>query len=58
MILKPGLNRKWHLAHPMPGKATLDQRIAWHIAHSRNCNCRAIPRTLQAEIKKRNKANK
>jgi hypothetical protein len=37
------LNAKWHDAHPMPPKATMDQRIAWHLAHRAACGCRPIP---------------
>ena len=31
------LNRRWHAAHRMPARATLEQRIAWHTAHARHC---------------------
>ena len=37
------LNAKWHDAHPMPPRATMDQRIAWHVAHQKACSCRPIP---------------
>ena len=47
------LNKEWHLAHRMPKNATIEERIAWHIEHSKNCNCRPIPDKLKAEIKKR-----
>jgi hypothetical protein len=47
------LNREWHLAHRMPKNATMEERIAWHIEHSKHCACRAIPEKLKAEIKKR-----
>ncbi len=46
------LNAQWHQAHPMPPKATLDQRIAWHVEHQENCSCRPVPAKLQAEIAK------
>jgi len=42
--------RKWHLAHPMPPKATKAQRLAWHLAHQRHCGCRPIPASLLAQI--------
>ncbi|ACB76881.1 hypothetical protein Oter_3604 [Opitutus terrae PB90-1] len=38
--LRPRLNRAWHLAHRMPPRATLEQRLAWHAAHLRHCACR------------------
>jgi hypothetical protein len=48
------INKKWHLAHPMPKNTTLDQRIKWHLAHLRHCSCRTdIPLKLREEIKKR-----
>ena len=47
------LNKEWHLAHRMPKNATIDERIAWHLEHSKNCDCRPIPDKIKAEIKKR-----
>jgi len=46
------LNKEWHLAHPMPEKASLKQRIEWHMEHSKHCQCREIPKKLQIEIHK------
>src|SRR5437868_631092 len=46
------INREWHAANRMPKKATVAQRIAWHLEHQQECACRPIPRTVQAEIKK------
>ena len=48
-------NREWHLAHRMPAKATLQQRIAWHIEHHKNCSCRPIPKSILAEMNAKNK---
>ncbi|MBS1600875.1 MAG: hypothetical protein JST75_21825 [Bacteroidetes bacterium] len=47
------LNKEWHLAHPMPKNPTLDQRIAWHVEHQKNCACRKITGKLKAEMQKR-----
>lgn len=47
------LNKEWHLKHPMPEKATLEQRIAWHIEHAKHCACRSVPDKLKEEIRKR-----
>ena len=44
------LNREWHLAHRMPVNATLQQRIAWHIEHQKNCSCRPTPQKILKEI--------
>ena len=46
------INKAWHLKNKMPKNASVDQRIAWHLDHSKNCNCRGIPLKLLAEIKK------
>jgi hypothetical protein len=27
------LNKEWHLTHGIPLKATLEQRIVWHVEH-------------------------
>lgn len=47
------LNKEWHLAHRIPNNATIEERIAWHLEHSKNCCCRPIPDKLKAAIKKR-----
>jgi len=47
------LNAAWHDAHPMPKGATLDQRVAWHLAHAKACGCRAIPATVATELTRR-----
>ncbi|CAM4259325.1 hypothetical protein FLTE109939_01945 [Flavobacterium terrigena] len=44
------LNREWHKSHKMPKNPTLEQRIDWHIEHSKNCNCRKIPTNLIEKI--------
>jgi len=46
------LNKEWHLTHRMPKNATLEQRIAWHLEHKKNCGCRDIPEKLKEEILK------
>ncbi len=49
------INAEWHKKNRMPPKATLEQRIKWHLEHQKNCNCREIPAKLLAEIKKQDK---
>lgn len=34
------INREWHLKNKMPKNATLEQKIKWHGAHAKNCQCR------------------
>jgi hypothetical protein len=49
------LNKEWHGQHPMPTNPTLEQRIAWHIEHAKNCACREMPASIKNEIRKRKK---
>lgn len=44
------LNKEWHHAHPMPKNPTQDQKIAWHIEHSKNCSCRKMPAKIAQMI--------
>ncbi len=45
-------NATWHRKHPMPKKATVEQRIEWHLDHYKNCSCREIPEKLKEEMRK------
>lgn len=53
------INKTWHLANRMPKNATVEQRIAWHEGHMKNCSCRPIAESrsmlkkLAAKMKKR-----
>jgi hypothetical protein len=47
------LNAAWHLKHPMPPNASLDQRVRWHLGHAKACGCREIPPSMLAEFKTR-----
>ena len=51
--MKTQINKEWHETHRMPQNATLDQRIEWHLEHSKNCSCHKIPGKLSEEMKKR-----
>jgi hypothetical protein len=46
------INGEWHKKNKMPKNPTLKERIKWHIAHAKNCACRAIPPKLQELIDK------
>lgn len=48
------INKEWHQIHKMPLKATLEQRIEWHLEHHKNCLCMPIPEKLLTEMKNRN----
>jgi hypothetical protein len=47
----PQLNKAWHEKHKMPAKATLQQRIRWHLQHRKHCGCRPIPAKLAAAMR-------
>ena len=47
------INALWHKENRMPKNPTLDQRITWHLAHAKNCNCRPLGGKILEEIKKR-----
>jgi len=47
------INKEWHLKHPMPKNANIEQRIEWHLAHQKHCSCRSISGKLALEMKKR-----
>jgi hypothetical protein len=50
------LNREWHLNHPMPRPATLDDRVAWHVDHELACGCREMPLSVRRELARREQA--
>ncbi|HXY70534.1 MAG TPA: hypothetical protein VEH62_13885 [Gemmatimonadales bacterium] len=44
------MNAEWHREHPMPTRASLAQRVAWHRSHAQHCDCRPIPPDILIEI--------
>ena len=50
------INRSWHGKNRMLKNPSLEERITWHLEHSKNCSCRPIPEKILAEIKKREKS--
>ena len=50
------MNKPWHDEHPMPKKATLEQRIQWHVEHQKNCACREMPTAIQKAVKETKQA--
>jgi len=40
----------------MPERATLDQRVRWHLEHAEACCCRPLPKSIVAELERRKKA--
>lgn len=51
--MKSKLNKEWHLKNRMPANPTFEQRVQWHLAHEKNCSCRAVPKKLLEEMKRR-----
>jgi len=47
------MNAAWHKAHRMPARAALDDRVRWHVAHEKACDCREMPASIAAEIARR-----
>lgn len=45
--------RQWHLAHRLGSRASLDDRVAWHVEHARHCRCREMPEPIRQEIERR-----
>jgi hypothetical protein len=44
------LNAAWHASHPMPARASLDERVAWHLAPGAEAAARAEAATTGAVI--------
>lgn|GEM_PF-239851 len=40
------LNSEWHKQNRIPPRATLPQRVKWHLEHARECGCRSIPQII------------
>jgi hypothetical protein len=45
------MNKIWHEQNKMPAKATLEQRIRWHMAHQTHCGCREMPKGIVQMMK-------
>jgi hypothetical protein len=47
------INKEWHDKNRMPKNPSFEQRVQWHLAHTKNCNCRPIPKKLLEEMNKK-----
>jgi len=47
------INKVWHEQNRMPKNPSVEQRIAWHLEHSKNCSCRKIGGKVAKEMTKR-----
>lgn len=52
------INESWHTKNKMPKNPTLDERVRWHLAHSKNCTCRPLAGKILEEIEKREPLDK
>ncbi|WP_109019345.1 hypothetical protein [Leptospira kobayashii] len=50
-VSSPKTNREWHEKHRMPKNPSMQERVSWHLLHSKNCNCREIPKSVANYIK-------
>jgi hypothetical protein len=48
------INKEWHVKNKMPAKASDDQRIVWHLEHTKNCACMPIPKGVIEIMKAKN----
>lgn len=48
------MNRTWHAEHRLDPRASLDQRIDWHVEHAQQCGCREMPDSIKRELQARN----
>lgn len=39
----------------MPKDPTMEERIAWHLQHEKECGCRPVPDGIKKEIERRRK---
>lgn len=47
------INAPWHAAHVLGQGAAIDDRVAWHLEHARECGCREVPRSVRDELARR-----
>jgi hypothetical protein len=52
------LNKEWHRLNRMPLRATREQRIKWHVVHTRVCGCCEIPESVRADVERLLKSRK
>lgn len=43
-------NLAWHVQHRMPKRASMIERVRWHVAHAKQCGCRPIPQSVRAHL--------
>lgn len=46
------INASWHSKHPMPERPTPAQRLTWHEAHAKHCDCRPFTDDMRAKLER------
>ncbi|MGA7124636.1 MAG: DUF1801 domain-containing protein [Polyangiaceae bacterium] len=46
------MNVEWHQKHVLPRGASLEDRVAWHREHQKQCACRPIPPKLAEQMRR------
>ncbi len=49
------INKAWHLKNKMPKNPTVEERVAWHREHQKNCSCWPFPDKLAEKMKEKKK---
>jgi hypothetical protein len=49
------MNADWHKKNRMPKNPSIAQRARWHLAHSKACGCREIPKSIRPYLAKKDK---
>jgi hypothetical protein len=52
------INKEWHFKNKMPKNPTHDQRMKWHQAHNKICQCYPLSDKLKGELKEWENKNK
>ncbi len=47
------INKEWHLKNRMKKNASFEERVRWHLSHSKNCSYREMPTKLKEEMKRK-----
>jgi hypothetical protein len=44
------MNTDWHSEHVLGAKATMAERVRWHLQHTAKCACRPMPKDVRDAI--------
>lgn len=46
------MNAIWHKTHRLSAKATPKQRLRWHLAHQKACDCRELTAAMLQKLRR------